>query len=134
MTTVLLVDDSKLMRIANQRTLTKAGDQVLTAEDGMAAVQIARDSEPDIILLDLMLPKVGGLDVLHTLKNDPRLSEIPVVVLTGLSQRNEAKLRAEGAAAFLEKTTILDNEMVLLELIEQLVAERENRKHQLHVR
>lgn len=134
MNTVLLIDDSKLMRIANQRTLAKAGYNVLTAEDGLAAVQSARDCHPDIVILDLMLPKLGGLDVLHRLKDDPELAGIPVLVLSGLSQRNEVKLRAEGAAAFLEKTTILDNEQVLLELIERLLAEQEICKHRLHAR
>jgi CheY-like chemotaxis protein len=133
MTTILLIDDSKLMRIANQRTLAKAGYQVLTAEDGMEAMQVARDRHPDVIILDLMLPKLGGLEVLHRLKDDAQLTDIPVLVLSGLSQRNEVKLRAEGAAAFLEKTAILENEQLLLELIERLVAEQEVCRNRLRV-
>ena len=134
MNTILLIDDSKLMRIANQRTLAKAGYHVLTAEDGLQAVQIARDCRPDVIILDLMLPKLGGLEVLHRLKDDPELAGVPVLVLSGLSQRNEIKLRGEGAAAFLEKTTILDNEQVLVELTERLLGEQELVKNRVRVR
>jgi CheY-like chemotaxis protein len=125
MTTVLLIDDSKLMRAANQHTLVKAGYRVITAEDGVEGVQLARDSHPDVVILDLMLPKLGGLEVLHTLKGDPGVAEIPVLVLTGLSQLNEVKLRAEGAAAFLEKTRLLDDEQRLIEVVEHLVQEGE---------
>jgi twitching motility two-component system response regulator PilH len=103
---VLLVEDSKFLRLANERVLTKAGYEVCTAEDGEAALHLANEKHPDVILLDMLLPKVSGPDVLRALKKDPATSSIPVIVLTSLSQKNEEKLLAEGAAAYFEKSTL----------------------------
>jgi len=103
---VLLVDDSKFLRMANERALCKAGFQVVTAADGEEALQVANDQLPDIILLDMMLPKISGPDVLKALKKNPATMHIPVIVLTSLSQRNEQKLLHEGAAAYFEKSIL----------------------------
>ena len=103
---VLLVDDSKFLRMANERALSKAGFEVSTAADGEEALQVVNDKPPDIILLDMMLPKMSGPDVLKALKANPATMDIPVIVLTSLSQRNEEKLLSEGAAAYLEKSTL----------------------------
>jgi CheY-like chemotaxis protein len=101
-TTILLADDSRLLGIANERALHKAGYSVICAADGEAALVMTRELMPDLILLDMMLPKVEGLEVLRTLKGDPRTADIPVIVLTGLGQQNAVKLINEGAAAFRE--------------------------------
>jgi CheY-like chemotaxis protein len=103
---VLLVDDSKFLRMANELALSKAGFEVSTAADGEEALQVANDKLPDIILLDMMLPKISGPEVLRALKANPATMDIPVIVLTSLSQRNEEKLLSEGAAAYLEKSTL----------------------------
>jgi CheY-like chemotaxis protein len=67
---------------------------------------MAREKQPDVILLDMLLPKMAGPDVLKALKKDPATAGIAVVVLTGLSQRNAARLREDGASAFLEKSEL----------------------------
>ncbi len=103
---VLLVDDSKLQRLANECTLVKAGYEVLTAGDGEEALQIAREELPDVIVLDLLLPKLSGSEVLRKLKSSPKTSGIPVIVLSGLSQRNAVKLLQEGAEAYFEKAAL----------------------------
>jgi CheY-like chemotaxis protein len=103
---VLLVDDSKFFRMANERALSKAGFQVSTAADGEEALQVANDQLPDIILLDMLLPKLSGPEVLKALKDNPATTAIPVIVLTSLSQINEEKLLHEGAAAYFEKSTL----------------------------
>jgi len=103
---VLLVDDSKFLRMANERALSKAGFEVSTAADGEEALQVVNDKPPDIILLDMMLPMISGPEVLRALKANPATMDIPVIVLTSLSQRNEEKLLSEGAAAYLEKSTL----------------------------
>jgi CheY-like chemotaxis protein len=103
---VLLVEDSKFLRLANERALSKAGYQVSTAGDGEEALKIANDKLPDIILLDMMLPKISGPDVLKALKGNPATLDIPVIVLTSLSQVNEGKLLDAGAAAYFEKSTL----------------------------
>jgi len=103
---VLLVEDSKFLRMANERALSKAGFEVSTAADGEEALKVAGDKLPDIILLDMLLPKLSGPDVLKALKANPATRGIPVIVLTSLSQKNEEKLLSEGAAAYFEKSTL----------------------------
>lgn len=103
---VLLVDDSKFLRMANESVLCKAGFEVITAADGEEALRVANDKLPDIILLDMMLPRISGPDVLKALKANPATMDIPVIVLTSLSQRNEEKLLSEGAAAYFEKSAL----------------------------
>ncbi len=116
--TVLLIEDSKFLRIANQHILVKAGYNVVCGGDGHEALHLARQCHPDVILLDMMLPKMSGLDVLRTLKQDPATAHIPVIILTGLSQKNEASLRRDGASGFVEKDTVLQNSQSLLDAIE----------------
>ena len=104
MTKILLCDDSKFLRLATERALVRAGYEVSTATDGEQALQLARDNKPDLILLDMLLPKMTGPDVLKALKKDPATAGIAVVVFTGLSQKNAARLQKDGACGFLEKS------------------------------
>lgn len=104
MKSILLVDDSRFMRLANERALTKAGYSVVTAGDGVEALRIANTGIPDLILLDMLLPKLGGPEVLHALRNNPLTASIPVIVLSSLPQKNEARLVKEGATAYYEKS------------------------------
>jgi CheY-like chemotaxis protein len=106
MTKILLVDDSKFLRLATGRALERAGYEVQTADDGERALELALQHKPDLILLDMLLPKVSGQDVLKALKNSPATANIAVVVLTGLSCKNAARLKHDGAFAFLEKSQL----------------------------
>ncbi len=103
---ILLVDDSKFLRLATGRALTRAGYEMSFAGDGDEVLLIAGEKLPDLILLDMMLPKMSGLEVLKALKKEPATEAIPVVVLTGLSQTNAERLRGDGAFAFLTKTDL----------------------------
>lgn len=103
---ILLVDDSKMQRVVVQRILVKAGYEVILAADGEEGLQLARQGSPDLILLDMMLPRLDGVGVLEALKKDPRMAPIPVIVMTGLSQRNEEKLKGAGAASFYQKSEL----------------------------
>jgi CheY-like chemotaxis protein len=125
---VLLVEDSKFLRLANERALSKAGFNVTTAADGEEAVQIANDKLPDIVLLDMLLPKLSGPEVLRILKASPVTMHIPVIVLSSLSQKNEGKLLGEGAAAYFEKSSLgLDkNSDGLAAMIEAVLARVES--------
>jgi CheY-like chemotaxis protein len=105
-TKLLLVDDSKFLRIATERALARAGYEVFTATDGEEALRVARERKPDVILLDMLLPKLTGPDVLKILKNDAATAEISVVVLSGLSQKNAVRLKQDGACAYLEKSAM----------------------------
>ncbi|MGC1434938.1 MAG: response regulator [Terriglobales bacterium] len=118
---MLLVEDSKLMRVEREHALKKAGYHVVTAVDGMEALSVAQSSHPDLILLDMMLPKLDGPSVLRALKADPLTAEIPVVVVTGLSQKNEEKLMHDGAAAFLGKEQLLTSVEPLLHTIRKVL-------------
>jgi two-component system, OmpR family, alkaline phosphatase synthesis response regulator PhoP len=100
---VLLVEDSKFLRIANERVLARGGFEVSTAADGEEALRLANEKLPDVILLDMLIPKISGPDVLKALKQSSTTRHIPVIVLSGLSQKNEEKLLKEGAAAYFEK-------------------------------
>jgi two-component system phosphate regulon response regulator PhoB len=112
---ILLIEDSKFLRVANSKALTRAGFEVLGAGDGLEGLKIAKEKSPHLILLDMMLPKVSGLDVLRALKQDPTTCAIPVIVLTALSAKNKDRLATEGAAGFVEKSDqLLENDSAAL--------------------
>jgi CheY-like chemotaxis protein len=104
---VLLVEDSKFLRVSTERTLTKAGYEVVCAADGEEALRLAREHLPALVLLDIMLPKLSGPDVLKALKQDQATLGIPVMMLTSLSQKNAKALEKDGAAAFFEKSDLM---------------------------
>jgi CheY-like chemotaxis protein len=104
---ILLVEDSRAVRRENERVLTKAGYEVICAEDGEAALHQAQGQKPDLILLDMILPKISGPEVLERLKSDARTADIPVVVLSGLPEKNRQKLMDAGAEEYLEKNSLM---------------------------
>ncbi len=103
---ILLVEDSKFLRLTVERALARAGYEMSSAADGEEALRLAREKLPDLILLDMLLPKLSGPEVLKALKQDPLTKAIPVVVMTGMSQKNAARLQGDGAAGFLEKSAL----------------------------
>ncbi len=105
---ILLVEDNRMVRMATERVLTKAGHSVRTAGDGEEALRMVQLAIPDVVLLDLLLPVLSGEEVLRRLKQNPATAHIPVIVITALSRKNEEKLLAEGAVAFVEKEQLLD--------------------------
>lgn len=125
--TVLLIDDSKFQRRANELAITKSGYAVVVAHDGDQGLGIAREKIPDVIVLDMMLPGLSGPELLRILKQDPLTSSIPVIVLSSLPRTNEAKLKAEGAALYLEKSSlgIETGCAVLIRAIESVLPERQ---------
>jgi CheY-like chemotaxis protein len=106
MTKILLVEDSKFLRLATERALARAGYEMSSACDGEEALHAAREKLPDLILLDMLLPKMSGPDVLKALKQDALTKAIPVIVITGMSQKNAARLKQDGASGFLEKSAL----------------------------
>jgi CheY-like chemotaxis protein len=103
---ILLIEDSRFLRAAIEKLLVKAGHEVIGIADGREALPAARSSLPALVLLDMMLPGLDGTCVLKELKQDGVTSHIPIIVMTGLSQKNEAKLRKAGAAGFIEKSSL----------------------------
>jgi len=86
--TVLVIDDDPAVRDLMVRFLGKEGYRVLPAADGEAGIALARDARPDVITLDVMMPGMDGWGVLTTLKADPTLAEIPVVMLSVVDDKN----------------------------------------------
>jgi twitching motility two-component system response regulator PilG len=106
MKSILLVEDSRFVRLATERSLARAGYSVVTASDGEEALQKAYASIPDLIVLDMLLPKLAGPEVLHALKHCALTAHVPVIVLSSLPQNNEAKLKKVGAIAYFEKSKL----------------------------
>jgi len=126
---ILLVDDSKPILHENERVLYKAGYEVVCAEDGLTALKMARAHKPDLILLDMILPKMSGQEVLSELKKDAATVEIAVVVLSSLSEKNREKLIEAGAEEYLEKNSLISptGTNLLPKLLEDIIC-RINRK------
>ena len=126
---ILLIDDSRAMLRENERVLHKAGYEVVCADDGESALKLAREQHPDLILLDMILPKMSGPEVLRQLKKNSETAEIPVLVLSSLTERNRAKLIEEGAEEYVEKSSLspLPGVNLLPKILENLIC-RINRR------
>jgi DNA-binding response OmpR family regulator len=105
--TVLIVDDDPIIRHLLQTTLQDEGIQVLTASDGESALQLARQHHPALVVLDMVLPGMNGLEVCRTLRaeSDPRLYDLPIVMLTGtmLQEHDVVEAFAAGVTDYLVK-------------------------------
>ena len=104
MPTVLVVDDEPIIRVLIRAALEGTGYGLLEAVDGVSALDVARSRRPDLILLDIALPHLSGLEVCRRLKEDPATAATPVLLLTGFVQeaQRQAGERA-GADGFIAK-------------------------------
>jgi len=110
---VLLAEDDRFLRKAAGAMLRRQGFMVLTAEDGEEALRVARAEIPDLILLDLIMPKIQGFEVLKALKDDPNTSTIPVIILSNLGQESDSKAAREmGALDYWVKANLALEELV----------------------
>lgn len=110
---ILLVEDNRFLRKAAEATLRRHGFDVLTAQDGEEALRLARAKAPDLVLLDMIMPKLQGFEVLRMLKQDPATRPIPVIVLSNLGQESDVKQALEaGAVAYLIKASLTLEELV----------------------
>ncbi len=103
---ILVVDDEPSIHLVVGELLDAAGYHVLEASDGVQALALARKEQPVLILLDLIMPEMNGLDVVREIRNDPRLKETPIVILSGIDPEDEVRsaLREYGVAEILRKT------------------------------
>jgi chemosensory pili system protein ChpA (sensor histidine kinase/response regulator) len=91
---VMIVDDSLTVRKITSRTLTRAGFDVITAKDGIDALELLNDRTPDVILLDIEMPRMDGFEFTKTIKNEPKNAHIPIIMITSRTaekHRNRAK-------------------------------------------
>jgi chemosensory pili system protein ChpA (sensor histidine kinase/response regulator) len=121
-TFALVVDDSITVRRVTQRLLERNGMRVLTAKDGVDAVSLLQENLPDIILLDIEMPRMDGYEVAAHVRNDPRLKQIPIVMITSrVSEKHRARAIELGVDDYLGKPY---QESQLLDAIEPLVNRR----------
>jgi DNA-binding response OmpR family regulator len=110
---VLLADDDRYLRRAAEARLRQQGFTVLTAADGEEALQVALAERPDLILLDLIMPKVQGFEVLRALKQAEATAAIPVIILSNLGQEaDRAQCLESGAVAYFVKANLSLQELV----------------------
>lgn len=95
---VLVVDDEEYIQHILNFSFGAEGYEVITAADGEEAVTIARSEKPDIIVLDIMMPKMDGYEVCKQIKADPQTQNIPVILLTAKGREVDRKLGAEAGA------------------------------------
>ena len=100
--TVLIVEDNELNMKLFHDLLDAHGYSTLQTKDGMEALALARKHRPDLILMDIQLPEVSGLEVTKWLKEDDDLRAIPVVAVTAFAMKgDEAKMREGGCEAYI---------------------------------
>lgn len=104
MKTILVVEDEGALQKALGDVLSQEGFEVIAALDGELGLQLAQDKKPNLILLDLILPKRNGLDVLEALKKNSSTKDIPVIVLTNLEDMKNIQRAVDlGATTYLVK-------------------------------
>jgi twitching motility two-component system response regulator PilH len=104
MSTILIIEDSPTLLNIASKILEEAGHTVITAMDGEQAVQRAIDAQPDLVLLDVILPGYNGFQVCRVLKSKPETSSIPVVMLTSKdNDRDREWGMAQGAEDYIVK-------------------------------
>jgi CheY-like chemotaxis protein/predicted RNA-binding Zn-ribbon protein involved in translation (DUF1610 family) len=106
---ILIADDTITVRKVAARLLSEAGYEVVEAEDGRQALEMVQNEHPDLIVLDLLMPKMTGFDVLREIKKVTRLRETPILVMSGVFKKDVLDfLHAAGVAGFLDKEQIKD--------------------------
>ncbi|OGW33137.1 MAG: two-component system response regulator [Nitrospirae bacterium GWC2_42_7] len=98
---VLIVDDEPHIRLLLEQTLEDFEDEgveIFSASDGLEALELIKSEKPDLIFLDVMMPKMNGFDVCNTVKNDLKLSNIYIVMLTAKGQEFDKKKGIESGA------------------------------------
>jgi chemosensory pili system protein ChpA (sensor histidine kinase/response regulator) len=121
-TFALVVDDSITVRRVTQRLLERNGMRVMTARDGLDAVALLQDNVPDVILLDIEMPRMDGYEVAAHVRNDPRLKDVPIIMVTSrVGEKHRARAIELGVDDYLGKPY---QEAQLLDAIAPLVERR----------
>ena len=110
---ILIIEDDKFLREVIAKKLTTEGYELIEAVNGENGITQAGETKPNLILLDLILPGIDGFGVLTQLKENTGTKEIPIIILSNLSQENEIKRAlALGAADFLIKANFTPSEII----------------------
>ncbi len=107
--TVLIVDDIPVNIILLKTMLARINVQILTAVDGGQALETVRKLKPELVLLDIQMPVMNGLDVLKKMKNSPELKDIPVIMVSAYTSPEDIEQSMSlGASGFIKKPVIMD--------------------------
>jgi len=118
----LVVDDSITVRRVTQRLLERNGMRVMTAKDGLDAISVLQDHVPDVILLDIEMPRMDGYEVASHVRNDPRLKDVPIIMITSrVGEKHRARAIELGVNDYLGKPY---QETQLLQALEPLLQRR----------
>jgi len=120
--TILFIEDESSLQKTFSDFLRSEGYEIISALDGETGLRLAKEKNLDLILLDLILPKVHGFEVLKELKTDPKTKEIPIIVLTNLEGMGDVEKALElGATTYLVKAQYTLEEVVekIKEIIEK---------------
>ena len=122
----LVVDDSITVRRVTQRLLERNGMRVITARDGMEAMSLLQEHTPDVILLDIEMPRMDGYEVASQVRNDARLGDVPIIMITSrVGDKHRARAIELGVDDYLGKPY---QESQLLDAIEPLVLARRRQR------
>lgn len=111
--TVLIVEDNDFIRNMYQLKLSKSGIETVEANDGAMALSKIAEVKPDLVLLDLMMPNMGGLEVLEQLRQQKMVPNLPVLILTNImDQLTIDKCKVLGACDYIVKTDLTPKEVV----------------------
>jgi CheY-like chemotaxis protein len=117
---ILVADDTATVRKVAARLLTEAGYDVLEAVDGRQALDLVNNEHPDLILLDLLMPKMTGFDVLREIKKTDRVKETPILIMSGVFKKDVVDfLQQSGVTGFIDKEQIKDS---LLFRVQQILS------------
>ncbi len=108
---ILLIEDDPFLSSLLKNRFAKEGLDVMYASDGQEAIRILNDSQPDIILLDLILPKKSGFEVMETIRQDPQLRNAPIIIISNLGQPEDMQKGQELGAVeyFVKAKTSIDD-------------------------
>jgi len=110
---ILIVEDDKFLRELISQKLVREGYDIAEAIDGEKGIKAAREEKPDLILLDLILPGIDGFEVLTKIKEDPKVAQIPVIILSNLGQKDDIERGLKmGAIDYLIKAHFTPGEII----------------------
>jgi len=110
---ILIVEDDKFLRELIARKLTDEGFDIVEAVDGEDGIKKIKETKPDLVLLDLILPSIDGFEVLSRVKGDVSLASIPIIILSNLGQKEEVEKGLDlGAADYLIKAHFTPGEII----------------------
>jgi twitching motility two-component system response regulator PilH len=119
MARILIVDDSPSQLLGMRRIVERLGHEAVTAEDGAAGVEAAKNSLPDLILMDVVMPNLNGFQATRAISREPTTAQIPVVLVTTKDQETDKVWgMRQGAKAYITKPF---TELQLVEIINSLL-------------